>query len=111
MFLILAEVANSGGWFGSDVKEFGVEVALEDGKDLKPGFSCRVEIEAARVEQALTLPLQAVFREQAELVVYRRKKGQVERTVVEVGETSETRVEILSGVSEGDAVLLVAPEA
>ncbi|MBT3295974.1 MAG: efflux RND transporter periplasmic adaptor subunit [Verrucomicrobia bacterium] len=107
----VAEVANSGGWLGSDVKEFEVELALEDGKDLKPGFSCRVEIEAAHVAQALTLPLQAVFREQGALVVYRREKGQTERTVVEVGETSETRVEILSGVREGDAVLLVAPEA
>jgi len=107
----VAEVANSGGWFGSDVKEFEVEVVLVDGKDLKPGFSCRVEIEAARVAQALTLPLQAVFRENGELVVYRRIKGQAERTVVQVGETSETRVEILSGVSEGESVLLVAPEA
>jgi RND family efflux transporter MFP subunit len=106
----VAEVANSGGWFGSDVKEFHVEIALENGVDLKPGFSCRSEIEAARVAEALTVPVQAVFREGDDLVAYRQVKGRSERTVVRVGETSDTRAQILDGVTDGDTVLLVAPE-
>jgi len=106
----VAEVANSGGWFGADVKEFLVEIALTDGVDLKPGFSCRAEIEAARVKDALTLPLQAVFREGEELVVYRCTRGGAERIVVRVGETSDTRAQILEGIAEEDTVMLVAPE-
>ncbi|MDP6809106.1 MAG: efflux RND transporter periplasmic adaptor subunit [Kiritimatiellia bacterium] len=105
----VAEVANSGGWLGGDVKEFQVELALNDGADLKPGFSCRAEIETIRIPDALTLPLQAVFREGEELVVYRRVKGRTECSAVRVGETSDTRAQILEGVSEGDAVMLVAP--
>ena len=107
----VAEVANSGGWLGVDVKEFQVEILLDDGSDLKPGFSCRAEIEAVRVTNGLTLPLQSIFREEEELVVYRSTKGRVERVVIRVGETSDTRAQILEGVSEGDTVMLVAPEA
>jgi RND family efflux transporter MFP subunit len=106
----VAEVANSGGWFGSDVKEFQVEIRLADGEDLKPGFSCRSEIETVHVADAVTLPLQAVFREADALVVYLQTKGRSERVVVRVGETTDTRVQILEGVSEGDTVMLVAPE-
>jgi len=107
----VAEVANSGGWMGSDVKEFQVEISLDDGSDLKPGFSGRAEIEVTRVPQALTIPLQAVFREETDLVVYRWVKGATVRTVVRVGETTDTRAEILEGVSEGESVVLMAPES
>jgi HlyD family secretion protein len=107
----VAEVANSGGWMGSDVKEFQVDIALADGADLKPGFSCRAEIEVARLDPVPTVPLQAVFREDGALVVYRRVKGRSEQTVVRVGETSDTRAQILDGVKEGDTVLLVPPES
>ncbi len=107
----VAEVASSGGWFGADVKEFQVEIRLDDGRNLKPGFSCRSEIELIHVADAITLPLQAIFREAGELVVYRRGKGRTERVVVRVGETTDTRAEILEGIAEGDVVILTAPEA
>ena len=107
----VAEVANSGGWMGSDVKEFQVEISLDDGANLKPGFSGRAEIEIARVPQALTIPLQAVFREESDLVVYRWVKGEALRSVVRIGETTDTRAQIVEGVSEGENVLLMAPES
>jgi len=107
----VAEVANSGGWFGADVKEFQVDILLQNGADLKPGFSCRSEIEASRATGVLTLPLQSVFREGEELVVYRWAEGRTERVVVRVGETSDTRAEILEGIAVGDTVMLVTPEA
>jgi len=105
----VAEVANTGGWWGTDVKEFEVEISIEDAADLKPGFSCAAEILVARVESALTIPVQAVFGKASEAFVYRRKDRAIEKIPVSLGDASEERVAIVSGLKAGDIVLMSEP--
>ena len=102
----VGEVANTGGFWGSDVKEFEVEIDLADGKHLKPGFSCRTKILVNAIDDALQVPLQAVFRDGKRLFVYGTDR--VARDVV-TGDASESMVQVLNGLAEGDTVLLVAP--
>jgi HlyD family secretion protein len=107
----IAQVANPQNWLQSDVKQFKVDAALAEGRGLKPGFSCDAEILTGRLTNCLVAPLQAVFREDDQFVVYRRRGSRAERTPVEIGESSETHVQLTAGVAEGDELLLVAPRA
>lgn len=106
----VAEVANPGGWMSSDVKEFKVEIGIPDGNGLRPGFSCDAEITVDRIPDALMLPIQAVFRDGDAWVVYQGSPARSKKIPVEIGRSSVTQVQILSGLKKGDRVLLAPPE-
>ncbi len=107
-------VANAGQnwWGGDDVKRFKVEIALK-GKDLnlKTGTSARAEIEIGEVEDALSVPLQAVHDKEGKRYCFRVGKGKPERVEVTLGASNETMVEVKTGLNEGDQVLLSDPGA
>lgn len=105
----VAEVANAGGWLGSAVKEFKVDITLTEAGELKPGFSCDAEVVTDAIAECLSVPVQAVFREGEEYFVYRDGLARTSRQFVKIGRSSATHVEILEGVSVGDRVLLSAP--
>ena len=107
----IAEVANDGGyWRGGGVKEFEVEVAIDDDAGLKPGYSCKAEVVTDEVDSTLQLPIQAVFRSDEGFYVYSvdGKKHRVQP--VEIGRSTITHVEILDGLEEGQRVLLTPPK-
>jgi HlyD family secretion protein len=99
-----------------DVTFFDVEVLLDDpDEDLRPGMSVRAEINTAIHPKALVVPIQAVVErdlksaktgatEEAD-VVYVVEKGKAVQRKVKTGISDETRVEILSGVKDGDQVV------
>jgi multidrug efflux pump subunit AcrA (membrane-fusion protein) len=103
------QVANAGQnwWGGDDVKRFKVEIALL-GKDmnLKTGTSARAEIQIGEIADALAVPLQAVHDKEGKRFCFRLVAGKPERAEVTQGASNETMVEIKSGLSEGDQVLL-----
>lgn len=106
----VAEVANAGGWWSSDVKEFKVEVALVDGRELRPGFSCRAEIVTDAIASALYVPVNAVFREGDAFYVYPATLGSHgARTEVKIGRSSVQFVEILDSLKAGTKVYLNPP--
>ena len=105
----VAEVANPGGWLESAVKEFKVHVAMEQAGEMRPGFSCDAEILIDTVPKALQLPVQAVFREGEDFVVYLDGTTGPARQKVKIGRSSMTHVEILEGVKKGQRVLLARP--
>jgi RND family efflux transporter MFP subunit len=105
----VAEVANAGGWISSDVKEFKVQITIEDGDGLRPGFSCDAVITVDTVPEALLLPVQAVFRDGDRWVVYRGAGENPEAVPVKIGRSSATHVQLVEGLSRGDKVLLMPP--
>ncbi|HMP89182.1 MAG TPA: efflux RND transporter periplasmic adaptor subunit [Kiritimatiellia bacterium] len=105
----VAEVANPGGWMSTDVKEFRVEITIPNGVGLRPGFTCDVEITVDRIESALLLPIQAVFRDGEQWVVFKGSASRAEKVPVAIGRTSVTQVQILDGLKKGDRVLLNPP--
>jgi HlyD family secretion protein len=106
----VAEVANSGGWWSSDVKEFKVEISLKDARELRPGLSCQAEIVTETIPSALYLPVHAVFRESEKFFVYPTSGSEGERQPVTIGRSSVQFVEILSGLKAGQQVYLNPPE-
>lgn len=102
----VAEVANPSGWMSSDVKEFKVEVGIPSGEGLRPGFSCDVEVIVDQIADALLLPIQAVFRDGDQWVVYKGSVGKSDRFPISIGRISVTHVEVTGGLKKGDRVLL-----
>lgn len=97
-------------WLNPGVKVFGVIVRLDkDIEGLKPGMTAQVEIELARLDNVLSMPVAAVFAEQDNTYCYRMENGQPRRTAVRVGRMNDMRVEILSGLNEADQVMLAPP--
>jgi HlyD family secretion protein len=102
-------VANAGQnwWGGDDVKRFKVEIALT-GKDLslKTGTSARAEIQVGEVGDCIAVPLQAVHEKEGKRYCFRQNGVSAERVEVTIGASSDTMVEIKSGLKDGEKVLL-----
>lgn len=75
---------------------------------VRAGMTADVEIVSASHEDALIVPLRAVYTEGELAYVYRVSSGQTERVEVTLGMMTDTEVEIVSGVAEGDVVSVVA---
>jgi len=73
---------------------------------IRPGMTANVNIEVARKENALLIPNRAVrFRDKQRVVDVLRDGRQVEVPVT-VGLSNEQETEVLSGLSEGDQVVI-----
>jgi HlyD family secretion protein len=73
---------------------------------LIPGTNINAEIRSRVVQNALTLPKEALRRERNDTGVLELEGSKLAWRKVQVGESSVTRVQILEGVAEGDAVAL-----
>ncbi|MFG0285411.1 MAG: efflux RND transporter periplasmic adaptor subunit [Phycisphaerales bacterium JB039] len=105
-------LAESGGWRDPNLREYNVRIALDSAAEgLKPSMRCEAEIRLGRVEEALSAPVAAIFNEGALHFVYSPRDGKYHRVPVSVGRRSSTRVEITSGLGDGDLVLAREPAA
>lgn len=94
-----------------DTKVFDVTAVLDQVDPiLKPGMNAQVTVFGTRIEEALTVPVEAVFRDEKGWYVFRLGKGTAsERVEVEVGTTDGDRIVILKGLAAGDHLGLVDP--
>lgn len=84
--------------------ETEVDVA-NPGLTLIPGMYAEVDLDLDRRDSVVTAPVTAVdFEAQRALVV--RPNGAIESRTVKLGLETDTRVEILSGLSEGELVVI-----
>lgn len=99
----LATVKNS-------VKGFNVRAEIEGAdRRLKPGMSVNMNVPVGKADNAVSVPVTAVFRERKDDVVYVLKDGSTEKRQVTVGLTDYSFAEIKSGLKEGEEILLVEP--
>jgi multidrug efflux pump subunit AcrA (membrane-fusion protein) len=107
-------LAESGGWRDPNLREYTVKINLdqvEDDSRLKPSMRSEARIVLGEVEDAVAIPIQAVFREGRSSFVYVPKGPKFARTEVQVGKQSSTFAQIVSGLAVGDTVLLRDPTA
>lgn len=107
----VASVAQSDGWRGGGVKEYQTEVSVDDlpkEAGLRPGMTAEVKILIRTVENALTVPVQAVTELNSEQVSYVVSPSGIERRKVKVGESNEQLIQIMDGIQEGERVALDA---
>jgi HlyD family secretion protein len=90
-------------------RQFEVTLRLDSPEpQLRPGTTARVEIAGPEVEDVLTVPRQAVYREGGRSVVYAASGDRFEAREVKVTHQSASRASI-EGVAEGTDVALVNP--
>jgi HlyD family secretion protein len=92
-------------------KYFKVQLALS-GTDrrLRPGMTARVRINGDHGKNVLVVPVQAVYRDTTgKAFCYKSSLTGLKKVEVSIGRDDDLRVEILSGLTEGDKVSLVPP--
>lgn len=124
----------SEGTSANGVTTYAVEVTINEPGDLKPGMNVNAEIIYDSRENVLQVPSSAIFSEKGKTYVYKvddDKKGKIgvgtvgsdsagddknknadgapdgtTKVEVTVGLSNETMIEVISGLSEGDEVIL-----
>jgi RND family efflux transporter MFP subunit len=91
----------------SKINVFDVEVAiLDDDENLKPGMSASCDIIIDRLEDRVSVPIEAVFEISGETVVY---LGNEKERSVEVGRRNDLSIEIISGLEGDEEICLLNP--
>lgn len=80
------------------------EIDNADGR-LKPGLFIEVDIEAGQIENALTVPEEALVARGDKVFVYEIKEGKAELVQVETGVREAGKVQIVSGLDAGATVV------
>jgi HlyD family secretion protein len=98
-------------WLNPGVKVFSVIVKLDQEiEGLRPGMSSEVEIELAKLDNVLSVPIASVYSEQDKTFCYQvDDSGGYKRAPVQLGRMNNTYVQILSGLQTGERVLLAPP--
>jgi len=111
----IATIASGDNQWDNDpeVKKFDVEVTIDsEGLDveLKPGVSAKAEIFIEEKEDVLFIPLQCVFLQEGKHWTWIvGQDGAPESVQIEPGLSNDAYIEILSGLEEGQQVLLYNP--
>jgi HlyD family secretion protein len=97
----------------SPVKVVELVIGLDrtDPQRMSPGMRFLGTIEIERVPRVLTVPAEAVLNRPGGPVVLRRAGGKTEEVRPRFGRRNERRIEVVSGLAEGDRVALRDPEA
>lgn len=115
--LSVGVLAESGGWRDPNLREYTVKVKLIGGEfqqALKPSMRAEAEILLDRVPPTLAVPIQAVFSEGLVrfVVMPADDSGQqFIRVPVRTGRRSDRFIEVTTGLTEGQRVLLRRPTA
>lgn len=106
---VVADSANS--FMNPDLKVYPTTIKIDGTHDwLRPGMSAEIEILVRSLEDVIYVPIQAVTYFDDTRVVYVSNRGRPERREVEVGTFSESFIEIVGGLEEGEEVLLLPPQ-
>jgi multidrug efflux pump subunit AcrA (membrane-fusion protein) len=95
---------------GSSIKEYPVIVTVDsmNGQEIKPGMTAEVKIVVHELEDVLCAPVQAVIEHKGEFFAYVDSPHGLERRRIKVGESNETHIQVLDGLTDGDRVGLSA---
>ncbi len=95
----------------SDSKVFAVNIRIfGTDRDLKPAMTTGNIIQTGIYNNKLYVPSEAIFDTDSTRFVYLKKKNNIVKQIVDIGEENEDYSIINKGVSEGDVLLLNEPE-
>ena len=95
----------------NNIKGFEVRGVIEGNREsMRPGVSVSIIVPIGKAEGVVSVPVTAVFERDRKTVVYVLKGKETECRDVVVGLMDSSHVEIKSGLSEGEEVLMVAPQ-
>lgn len=95
-----------------DTNFFKVRIALTDIDDrLRPGMTAKASILAKHYQNAVRIPVEAVFYDNQQAVSFLWNDGNPLRNNVKLGESDGNHIVILDGLSPGEEVMLTYPES
>jgi len=98
------------GFLNPDVKVYTTKVSMEGSHDsVRPGMSAKVEILVDQLDDVLIVPIQAVAIRESKKLCYVMASNTPQPRAVSTGAFNDTFVEIISGLEEGEQVLLNPP--
>lgn len=86
------------------------DLLTDDKRPFLPGMSATVDVRTRKVENALSIPIQAVVTRESEdktdeEVIFVAEKGKAKKIIVRTGIQDDTYIEIVNGVKDGDKVI------
>jgi len=96
----------------NDIKGFAIEVAVERVHPMiRPGMTVSVNVPLGKADDAITVPVGAVFEdeEEGQVVWVVNEQRRAEKRRVDVGLSDLFFAEIKDGVEPGESILLVPP--
>ncbi len=95
----------------NSVKGFQVQaLIINPSPQLRPGMTVNITVPIDRADDVVSVPIAAVFKgEGNSKIVYVRNGETPEKRSVKVGLTNVDYVQILTGLTEGEEILLVEP--
>ncbi|MGG1599979.1 efflux RND transporter periplasmic adaptor subunit [Paenibacillus naphthalenovorans] len=91
----------------SQSKSFTLELEVPNGdRKLKPGMKAQILLTEESEQMVVTVPSLSVVREGGETFVFILVGDQVEKRKVSLGRVNDTFQEVLSGVSEGEQLIV-----
>jgi len=105
-----APLADSENWLNPDLKVYATDVSIDGTHDfLKTGMSAKVEVIIEELKGVISVPIQAVVNIEGKKVCFVSSGSSSEQRQVETGAFNDSFVEIKSGLTEDDKVLLNPP--
>jgi HlyD family secretion protein len=106
----IASLDFSGGW--PITRNFILEIVLDQTDSrFKPGITGQVSVIVDRVQDATTIPVQAMFQKSGQNVAYVWRGAQFEERAIDIGRRSGDKIMVAKGVHAGDQVALRDPTA
>jgi len=108
---MVAPLPDSTGMFlNPDLKVFNTQIYLDtDDPALRSGMTCKAEIIVEQYDDAVYVPMQAVTRAAGDPMVYVQEGKSTVPRKVEIGLDNNRMIRIVSGLEEGEAVVLDPP--
>lgn len=92
---------------GIEQKRVKIEVSMDSSsKELKPGYETVIKVVTQRKENTLLIPDKAVFEYQGKDSVFVNDGGIAKLRVIEKGLESDEQIEVLSGLKNGETVIV-----
>ncbi len=108
----VAVLPEQNSWSGSDTKVYQTIVTIEEKVEgLKPGMTAVSEILVNSIPNVVTVPIHAVVEhEDQTYVVVKDESNRLHPRAVELGQASDTRVSVQSGLNEGESIAINAQD-
>ena len=93
------------------VQYFGATITLDktDAHLMKPGARVRANLEIENLNNAVSIPRQALFEKEGKKLVYRKNGSKFDAVPVQIGTSTSGRVVVTKGLSKGDEIALRDP--
>ncbi|MDB4338820.1 hypothetical protein OAA19_01795 [Rubripirellula sp.] len=102
----VATVTRPAGWWTGNVVKYDTVIELPNDPGLKPGMSAEIEVVLAVHENVLLLPVAAVVETEEGRFCWIATETLPEKRSLKLGDSNDIFIEVLSGIDEGDQVIL-----